>query len=132
MAFKCFFLCHWDYRGIRRQARKLAAGGKADPVALKALWDGGHARCAERAYGCVAELQGLWVHCPRLTQRISLSLSPSVSLSLSLSLLVPQRWRIDGNDESGKCPAAPRGHLDANAGMSVPAAKGHLNVVLLF
>ena len=63
-------------------------------------------------------------------ESLSLSLSPSVSLSLSL--LVPQRWRIDGNDESGKCLAAPRGHLDANAGMSVPAAKGHLNVVLLF
>lgn len=62
IAFKCFFLCHWDYRGIRSTARKMTTGNRQpDPAKLKVLWDGGHERCAQRGYECVAQLQGLWV-----------------------------------------------------------------------
>ena len=60
--FKCLFQCHWDYRTVRRKARQLVEGGAtADPVEIKALWDGAHNRCAQRGYECVAQQKGLWV-----------------------------------------------------------------------
>ena len=37
VCFKTFFSVHLDYRGVRSKARKMAAAGTADPVALKAL-----------------------------------------------------------------------------------------------
>ena len=60
--FKCLFQCHWDYRTVRKKARQLVEGGAtADPVEIKALWDGAHNRCAQRGYECVAQQKGLWV-----------------------------------------------------------------------
>eukprot|EP01044_Picomonas_judraskeda_P006239 COSAG03_NODE_615_length_6697_cov_23.571688_3_plen_709_part_00 len=61
VCFKTFFSVHLDYRGVRSKARKMAAAGTADPVALKALWDEAHERSAAKGYECVARLQGLWV-----------------------------------------------------------------------
>ena len=61
ICFKTFFSIHLDYRGVRSTARKMAAAGNADPVAIKAIWDEAHERSAVKGYECVAQLQGLWV-----------------------------------------------------------------------
>ena len=61
ICFKTFFSIHLDYRAVRTKARKMAAAGNADPVAIKAIWDEAHERSAVKGYECVAQLQGLWV-----------------------------------------------------------------------
>lgn len=61
ICFTTFFSVHWDYRAVRKRARKLNAAGGAEPRAIKALWDAAHERSARKGYECVKELQGLWV-----------------------------------------------------------------------
>jgi hypothetical protein len=63
ICFKCFLLCHLDYRKMRRKARELSASapGEAPAAELAALWDATHERCARRCYETVSRLHGLWV-----------------------------------------------------------------------